>query len=135
MRSLASFVSLVALAAACVIPPGPATIPASGATGQSRASMTSARRKGENPFKDAYWVIDPESNARRTADQWRATRPDDATAIEKIAGQAAAAWVGNWEPQIEMAVTTYVWGRTRAGGLPVMNLYNLPFRDCGGYSA
>ena len=34
-----------------------------------------------------------------------------------------------------MAVKTYVWSRTRGGGLPVMILYNLPFRDCGGYSA
>lgn len=43
--------------------------------------------KGENPFKNVYWVLDPESNARRTADQWRPTRPDDAAAMEKIAGQ------------------------------------------------
>ncbi len=55
--------------------------------------------------------------------------------MEKIAGQPAAAWMGNWFPQIEMAVKTYVWSRTRGGGLPVMILYNLPFRDCGGYSA
>jgi endoglucanase len=123
------------LAAACVIPPGPATIPSSGAQGQPRASMTSARKRGENPFKDAYWVLDPDSNAKRTADQWRATRPADAAALDKIAGQPAAGWMGNWFPQIEMAVKTYVMVRTRAGGLPVMILYNLPVRDCGGYSA
>ena len=97
--------------------------------------MTSARQKGENPFQDAYWVLDPDSNAHRTAEQWRATRPADAAALDKIAGQPAAAWMGNWFPQIELAVKTYVWSRTRAGGLPVMILYNLPFRDCGGYSA
>jgi endoglucanase len=136
MCNFASSVLLAGVAcAACLIPPGPATIPASGAAGQPRASMTSARIKGESPFKNVYWVLDPESNARRTADQWRATRPDDAAAIEKIAGQPSAAWMGNWYPQIELAVKTYVWGRTRAGGLPVMILYNLPFRDCGGYSA
>src|SRR5580698_7729185 len=108
MRNLASFLALLGVSSvACVIPPGPATLPASGAAGQPQASMTSARVKGENPFKDAYWVIDPESNARRTADQWRASRPDDAAAMEKIAGQPAAAWMGNWFPQIEMAVKTY----------------------------
>ena len=125
--------SLVFLAG-CVIPPGPATIPASGVAGQPRASMTSARRKGENPFRDAYWVLDPESNAKRTADQWRASRPADAAAMDKIAGQPSAGWMGNWFPQIELAVKTYVMVRTRAGGLPVMILYNLPYRDCGGYS-
>jgi hypothetical protein len=56
---------------ACVIPPGPVTLPASGVAGQPRADMTAPRVKGENPFKDAYWVLDGESNARRTADQWR----------------------------------------------------------------
>src|SRR5665213_3100714 len=66
----------------CVIPPGAATIPASGAAGQRRASTTSARKKGENPFQDAYWVLDPDSNAHRTAEQWRATRPAVRWALE-----------------------------------------------------
>ena len=140
MRSLASLVVVVVVISglvfiACVIPPGPATLPASGAASQPHASVTAPRVKGENPFKDAYWVLDGESNARRTADQWRSSRPDDAVAMDKIAGQPAAAWMGNWFPQIEMAVKTYVWSRNRGGGLPVMILYNLPFRDCGGYSA
>ncbi len=117
-----------------MIPPGPKTFPASGVAGQPRANMTAPRAKGENPFKDAYWVVEPESNAHRTAEEWRATRPDDAAALDKLAGQPSAAWMGNWYPQIEQAVKTYVWSRTRAGGLPVMILYNLPFRDCGLYS-
>ena len=89
MRSFALALAVPALVvAACVIPPGAATLPSSGVAGQPRARMTSDRTKGENPFKDAYWVLDPESNARRTADQWRATRPEDAAAMEKIAGPA-----------------------------------------------
>jgi endoglucanase len=136
-----ALVTLVALSSAgvvvagCVIPPSPKTIPASGAEDQPRASMTSARNKGENPFRGVYWVVDPDSHAHSTADEWRATRPADAAAMDKIAGQPSAAWMGNWNPQIEHDVKTYVWGRTRAGGLPVMVLYNLPFRDCGLYSA
>ena len=121
--------------AACIIPPGPATIPASGVSGQPRASMTAARVKGESPFKDAYWVVDSESNARRTAERWRARRPADAAALDKIAAQPSAAWMGNWNPQIEMDVKLQVLPKTRAGGLPVLILYNLPFRDCGSYSA
>jgi endoglucanase len=123
-----------AAAAGCVIPPGPKTLPASGTAGQARASMTSARARGENPFRDVYWALQPESNAERTANEWRATRPEDAAALDKIAGQPAAAWMGNWYPHIEDAVKSYVWSRTRAGALPVMILYNLPFRDCGLYS-
>lgn len=120
---------------ACIIPPAPRTIPSSGVVGQPRLSMTSARPKGENPFKDSYFVLDGESNARRTADQWRAQRPADAAALDKIANQPAAAWLGNWNPQIEMDVKRHVLPATRAGALPVLILYNLPFRDCGSYSA
>ncbi|MES1207668.1 MAG: glycoside hydrolase family 6 protein, partial [Pseudomonadota bacterium] len=98
------------------------------------ASMTSPRRMGENPFKDAYFVLDLESNARRTAEQWRGTRPADAAALDKIVNQPSAVWLGNWNPQIEMDVKRQVLPKTRAGGLPVMILYNLPFRDCGQHS-
>jgi endoglucanase len=97
--------------------------------------MTSARPKGENPFRDVYFVVDIESNARRTAEQWRASRPADAAAMDKIAAQPVASWIGNWNPNVELDVKTLVWSRTRAGGLPVMILYNLPYRDCGLYSA
>jgi endoglucanase len=133
-RSFAVIV-VTASVAACIIPPAPTTIPSSGVVGQPRASMTSERVRGENPFKDAYWVLDPESNALRTANQWRTNRPADATALDKIAGQPAAAWIGNWNPQIELDVKRVVLPKTRAGGLPVLILYNLPFRDCGSYSA
>jgi endoglucanase len=126
---------LLAALAACVMPPAARTIPGSGVAGAPRASMTAARVKGENPFKDAYWVLDEESNARRTADAWRKTRPADAAAMDKIAGQPAAIWLGNWNPQIENDTKKFVWAKTRAGGLPVFIAYNLPFRDCGSYSA
>ena len=118
----------------CVIPPGPQTVPASGATGQSRASTTSPLAKGENPFRNAYWALDPESNARRFADRWRSSRPADAAAMDKIASQPSAAWFGNWNPNVQMAVEIYVRAHSRAGSLPVFVLYNLPFRDCGLYS-
>ena len=49
---------MILLTAGCVMPPAPRTIPASGVDGAPRASMTSARVHGENPFRDAYWAID-----------------------------------------------------------------------------
>jgi endoglucanase len=125
---------LVAAAAACVAPPAPKTIPASGADGQRRASMTSARTKGENPFRDAYFAVNTGTSAELTANQWRATRPADAAAMDKIARQPVASWMGNWNPNIELDVKTRVLFPTRAGALPVLILYNLPFRDCGLYS-
>jgi endoglucanase len=127
-------VLLLALGGGCLIPPGPQTAPASGVTGQPRASMTSALAKGDNPFRDVYFALDPESSARRLANQWRSSRPADAAAMDKIASQPSAAWFGNWNPNVSVAVEIYVRAHTRAGSLPVFVLYNLPFRDCGLYS-
>ena len=120
---------------ACVAPPSPRILPASGIEGQARVSMTARRRPGDGPFRDVYFVLDPESNAARTAEKWRASRPADAAAIDKIAGQPAAAWIGNWSNPVELEVDRLVSLKTRAGGLPMMIIYNLPFRDCGQYSA
>jgi len=124
-----------ACAAACVIPPGPRTIPGSGLDGQHRTSMTSTRVKGENPFHDVYFAVAPQSSAAQTAEQWRAARPADAAALDKIARQPVASWMGNWNPNIAVDVEIRVQAATRAGALPVLILYNLPFRDCGLYSA
>jgi len=125
---------VLAWAGACVIPPGPKTLPASGVTGQPPASTTAPLGRGESPFHGAYWALDPESNARRYAEKWRASRPADAAAMDKIAAQPSAAWFGNWNPNISVAVQIYVRAHSRAGSLPVFVLYNLPFRDCGLYS-
>jgi len=96
--------------------------------------MSEPRKRGENPFRGACWALDSESNARRLADAWKTSKPEDAALMEKIAGNPAAAWMGNWNSDIERDVLGYVKKRTGAGGLPVMVFYNLPYRDCGGHS-
>jgi endoglucanase len=97
--------------------------------------MTSARAKGDNPFRDVYFAVTRGSYAELAAEQWRTSRPADAAAMDKIARQPVASWMGNWNPNIAVDVETRVLFPTRAGGLPVMILYNLPYRDCGLYSA
>lgn len=121
------------LLAACIMPPKPPILPAGG-PGTGKGSMPSRVEKGANPFAGAYFMVDPESNAARQVDQWRSSRPADAKAIEKIAGQPSAAWFGDWNPQIERDVYMYVYSRNKAGALPVFVLYNVPNRDCGQYS-
>ena len=54
--------------------------------------------------------------------------------MDKIASQPSAAWFGNWNPNIKVAVELYVRAHSRSGSLPVFVLYNLPFRDCGQYA-
>jgi endoglucanase len=82
----------------------------------------------------AALYVDPASNARRTADAWRASRPADATQLEKIAGQPQVRWFGNWSSSVRADVDATVSTQLRAGTLPVVVAYNIPQRDCGGLS-
>ncbi len=81
------------------------------------------------------WFIDPNSSARTQADEWRSGRPDDATAMDRIAAQPIADWMGDWVPDIRAGVDARVTEITDAGALPLLVAYDIPFRDCGQYSA
>jgi hypothetical protein len=88
-----------------------------------------------NPFAGAKWFIDPASNARRQADSWRLSRPDDAAQMDKIAGQPQADWFGDWSGDIQSAVSARVTQIASSGALPILVAYDIPLRDCGSYSA
>lgn len=82
----------------------------------------------------ARLYADPSSNARRTADAWRASRPADAAQLDKIASQPMAKWLGNWNANIAGDVDAATTKMIAAGTLPVFVAYNIPQRDCGGLS-
>jgi endoglucanase len=124
-----------AAAAGCVIPPPQGhLVPAAAGAGGAPPRTPKAPAPGGNPFAGAAFYVDNESSARHQADAWRATRPDDAAAIERIASQPKADWIGDWNPNVELDVDRRVTAIARAGGLPVMVVYNIPNRDCGQYS-
>lgn len=81
----------------------------------------------------ALWV-DPFSNARRTADGWRVSRPADAAQMDKVAAGAQARWIGNWNANVQADVDAATTTMTAAGAMPVFVAYNIPQRDCGGLS-
>jgi endoglucanase len=91
--------------------------------------------QGANPIVGASFWVDPYSNAQKTADSWRATRPADATQMDKIAKNAVAKWFGGWSGDIFTAVTSAVATAVANGATPVFVAYNIPQRDCGGLSA
>ena len=90
---------------------------------------------GVNPIAGATFWVNPYSNAKKTADSWRATRPADAAQMDKIAQNAQAQWFGGWSGDIFTAVSNAVATTTATGSRPVFVAYNIPNRDCGGYSA
>lgn len=87
-----------------------------------------------NPFVGAAFFVDPTSNARKQADAWRVTRPADAQQMEKVAAGAQADWFGDWTSDVRSAVDARVTQISGAGALPILVAYNIPIRDCNGYS-
>jgi endoglucanase len=88
-----------------------------------------------NPILGANFWVNPYSNAKLTADSWRLTRPEDAAAMDKIAGNPQAQWFTGPGGDIKTAVSDAVGAATAAGAVPLLVAYNIPARDCGGLSA
>ena len=116
----------VAVVAALVLLLTPAMVGAQG---------TPATDGNRNLDGDVDFFIDPDSNARMQIDEWSADRPDDAAALELIAANPVADWFGSWVEDIEAGVGDRVTQITDAGALPILVAYDLPYRDCGQYSA
>jgi endoglucanase len=89
---------------------------------------------GTSPLAALPFYIDPYSNARRQADAWRDSRPEDAAMMDRIAERSQADWFGDWSGDIRAAVDDRTTTITAAGAFPVFVAYNIPVRDCSSYS-
>ena len=88
-----------------------------------------------NPFDDMLLYVDPTSPARKQADAWKTSRPQDAALLERIASEPTATWIGDWNQNVRRDVDEVVTRATKVGAMPVLVAYNIPERDCGLYSA
>jgi endoglucanase len=79
--------------------------------------------------------VNPNSPAASQANAWRTSRPADARAMDLLAAQPTAVWFGGWNANIYNDVQSLVQRAASAGKTPVLIAYNIPQRDCGGYSA
>ncbi len=93
------------------------------------------RPQGANPLAHARFYVDRGGAAHQQVEAWRSSRPADAAALDRIAGQPHAEWFGDWNPDVASAVDQRVTAITDADAVPLMVVYNIPFRDCGQYSA
>jgi endoglucanase len=87
------------------------------------------------PLAGAKLYVEPGSDAAKQAAAWRTTRPADAAQMDKIAAQPQARWLGGWSGDIATATSAITSAAAAAGAVPVLVAYNIPQRDCGGYSA
>lgn len=92
-----------------------------------------------NPFAGEKFYVDPNSKAKRQAEEWRGSRPKDARQMEKIASEPATYYFGEWTEKVSGGTAGQVDNRvsviTEAGTLPVLGAYAIPHRDCGGYAS
>ena len=90
-----------------------------------------------NPFVGASVWVDPNAPAKQAADQRRGYDPAGAAALDKIAAGPLPQWYGGWIPAEALAanVSQQLSTAQSASALPVLVAYNIPQRDCGGYSA
>lgn len=54
--------------------------------------------------------------------------------IARMAQTPVAQWFGDWNINVRDDANNYVSAAAGAGSVPVLVLYNIPLRDCGGYS-
>jgi len=78
----------------------------------------------------------PDTDAQRALRKLRATDPAKARLVAKIAAQPEAVWLGDWVPRrrVRAQVSALVTRATRTGRVATLVIYDIPIRDCRGYS-
>jgi len=91
-----------------------------------------ARAAAGDPFEGIKWYADPDSPVQKQANAWRGSRPGDAALLDVVAGQQSVDWVvaaqtGFLEQYINQRLDLFA----RAGGTPILAIYNVPKLNCG----
>jgi endoglucanase len=136
--ALASAVAVGALVLsaglAAIAPTSSASAAAGGSATVTRATIKTA------PTTTVYaggLYVQRSSEASRAADALaKQGRTRDAAAARTIAGQSVAIWLGSWytDAQLVEVVRYNLAEAEKAGTTPVFVTYDIPNRDCGGFS-
>src|SRR2546423_7898130 len=87
-----------------------------------------------NFLRGGRLYVNPDSPARRQADAWQRSRPQDAALMRLMADQPQAIWLGEWVRDIRGEADGILSRSGSPGALPVLVAYNIPYRDCGLHS-
>lgn len=88
------------------------------------------------PLSSTPFYVDPNTPAAASAAQLAASG-DTANAhrLSVIASEPQGMWFGGWNANVEQDVNALVSAAAALGKTPLLVAYNIPDRDCGGYSA
>jgi len=85
-----------------------------------------------NPLLGATLWTNPRSQAAAAAGRLATTAPGDAELIRALAAKPQGQWLGEWSGNVRAAVAG-IMGEAH-DQVPLFVIYDLPYRDCGGYS-
>jgi endoglucanase len=100
----------------------------------STAASTSLSPAPEIP-RAATLYANPYSDVSTSASAWASANPEDSSIMNRLASTPMADWLGDFSGNVQVAANTYVSNAAAVGQIPVMVAYNIPERDCGGYSS
>lgn len=123
---VAAAAALIAAAVGCAAPPS--TLPA--AVSSPTASVGST---GDNPLSRRAFYVDPDTTAAEAA-----TAADPPISeLSAIAAVPQARWILSDVAPSDVAaeVSEYVQAAQSVNRMPLLTLYAIPHRDCGGYAA
>lgn len=124
---------------ASISPTASTVAPATYVTQQTVTQPTSqtqtAAISSGNPFAGQNFYRDPNNNAQQWINQNGSSQPGNASLMQKIASQPNAVWLGGWNSNVQSDVQNVISKAKSQGQMPILVVYNIPNRDCGGYSA
>lgn len=113
---------------------GSATPPPTSAPTRSSSAAPSIIAPSDDPLSGLSLWVDPNSPAAAEVQRRRSGGDRaDATALQAIAGQPTARWLGSWAALD--GVPSVLASAASSGSTPVFVAYFIPDRDCGGQSS
>jgi endoglucanase len=101
----------------------------------TQTTTTATTTAATSPLAGMSFYVDPNSAAAQQVTAWASSNPSGAAEIEKIASQPVAKWFGDWNTNVQSSVNTTVSAAASSGKVPILVAYDIPERDCGGYSS
>ncbi len=102
------------------------------ASGAAAIKFRSASTVGV-PWGSKSFYVDPNNDATTYAHNNPSLT--NVSLIAREGQQSVATWFGDWNSNVQSDANTYVSKAASANAIPILVAYNIPNRDCGGYSA
>ena len=105
--------------------------------GTAEAAPAKSVATAGNPLAGVSLYVDPRNPASLAAASLASTDPEAAALLSRIGNTPTSVWFGDWfgTDVVAKRVDTTMTGAASTGTVPVLVLYAIPHRDCGGYSA